>query len=347
MVKQSRRSSELSKLRRARPRPVDLADIQIVESDVLAPRQTLPLMLRPAIDEADLVDWTRGNNEFVDQKLLEHGAILFRGFQTSISVFEQFAAILAPDLVRNYGDLPREKDHDRVYHSTPYPDDQTIEYHNESSHLDSWPRKQFFMCVQSPKERGETPVADCRKVYQALSPELRDKFEERRLMYVRNFIPNLDVSWQSFFRTEDRAEVERRCRESGTDFEWLDGDRLRTRNVALGGARHPRTGEKAFFNQVQLHHVACLPEKYRESMRMTFAAEDMPRSVCYGDGSPIEEAEIEQIRAAFAAETVEVSWQDGDILLLDNMLVAHGRNPFVGPRKIVVAMGDMVHLADL
>jgi hypothetical protein len=62
----------------------------------------------------------------------------------------------------------------------------------------------------------------------------------------------------------------------------------------------------------------------------------------YGDGSPIEPKVLDQLRAAYNAETVSFPWQKGDLLMLDNMLVAHGRSPFVGPRQILVGMAELV-----
>jgi hypothetical protein len=201
--------------------------------------------------------------------------------------------------------------------------------------------------MQVSEEGGVTPIADCREVYRLLSPELRDKFHTKGLKYVRNFIPKLDVSWQQFFRTENRAEVEAKCRETGTEFKWKDGDRLKIESWAPGVITHPRTGELVFFNQVRLHHVSCLPKAYRESTLSMFAPDDLPRNVVFGDGTPITDDEVAQVGLAFDKAVVDAPWQKGDIMMLNNMLVAHGRRPFKGKRKIVVAMADMWKTEDV
>ena len=72
-----------------------------------------------------------------------------------------------------------------------------------------------------------------------------------------------------------------------------------------------------------------------------FKEEDYPRHVYFGDGTPIDEPVIDAISEAYRRAALSFAWQERDILILDNMLTAHGRNPFVGPRKIVVAMGEM------
>jgi len=334
-------------LRRARPQALAFSEIVLTKTRMLSPELSLPLVIEPALDNVDLVAWARDNSAYLDGELLKHGALLLRGFQTDLEVFEAVAGAVSKELFRDYGDLPQEQGKDAVYHSTPYPENEMIDFHNESSHLRSWPEKQFFMCMQVSEHGGVTPIVDCREVYRLLSPELRDKFHTRGLKYVRNFIPKLDVSWQQFFRTEDRAEVEAKCRETGTDFKWKDGDRLKIESWAPGVITHPRTGELVFFNQVRLHHVSCLPAAYRESTLSMFAEDDLPRNVVFGDGTPITDDEIAQVGLAFEKAVVDAPWQKGDIMMLNNMLVAHGRRPFKGKRKIVVAMADMWKTEDV
>src|SRR5262249_17343423 len=135
---------------------------------------------------------------------------------------------------------------------------------------------------------GQTPIVDCREIYRALPPGLADKMLDKGLLYVRNFIPGYDVRWQDFFKTEDRSEVEEICTRAGMELEWKE-DRLSTRQFRSAATTHPRTGESIFFNQIQLHHVACLDPEVREAMLALFKLEDVPRNVYYGDGSPIED----------------------------------------------------------
>jgi hypothetical protein len=221
----------------------------------------LPLVVRPNISDLDVAEWARANRAFVEAKLSEHGAILFRDCQVdSVAKFEGLALAVCDELFGEYGDLPREGAGGKVYGSTPYPQDQVILFHNESSHTHRWPMKIWFHCVRAAEEGGETPVVDCREVFRLLDPRLRERFAEKGLMYVRNFTEGLDVSWREFFRTDEPAEVERFCREAGIEFEWLEGGaKLRTRKVCRATAAHPKTGEPVFFNQLQLHHVSCLP----------------------------------------------------------------------------------------
>jgi alpha-ketoglutarate-dependent taurine dioxygenase len=309
--------------------------------------ESMPLVITPAVDNVDLAGWCASHREELDGYFDKYGAILFRGFALEdASDFEAVASSIAGDLFAEYGDLPPESASERVYGSTPYPPDKMILFHNESSHLSSWPLRQFFFCITPAPDRGETPLLDCRKVFDALDPEIRDEFAEKGLMYVRNFSEGIDVPWQEFFHTDDRAEVERICSEAGMKCEWTDQG-LRIRQLAQAVATHPRTGESLFFNQVQLHHVSCLDEETRTALRQLFSDEDLPRNVYFGDGSPIPDEVIDRISELYEELCVEFPWQKGDLIAVDNMLVAHARRPFSGPRKLLVAMGEMIQASDL
>ena len=322
---------------------LDLSQTSIIHSGPLQPGVKLPLLVTPAADNVDLAEWAKSNREFINSKLLEHGALLFRGFNLkSAAEFEQAAASICSELYGEYGDLPREGVARNIYQSTPYPADKMILFHNESSHMDRWPQKINFYCLQPSEQGGATPVADCREVALRMDPEVLKKFEEKGLMYVRNFSAGLDVSWQKFFHTESRQEVEDACKESGMSCEWTPGDGLRVRQLCQAVTLHPLTGEKLFFKQVQLHHVFCLDPLVRDSLLSLFKREDLPRHVYYGDGTEIEDSVMQHVGEVYERCAVRFQWQKGDMITLDNMLVCHARDPHVGARKICVAMGDMI-----
>jgi alpha-ketoglutarate-dependent taurine dioxygenase len=338
-----RKDSEIKRLRTTRRKGVDLSRVGGVRTSALEPVQTLPLVIEPVSDDVDLAEWTTTNKEIVEQYLLKHGAILFRGFAVdSANEFERVASAFCPELFGEYGDLPREEQGGKIYGSTPYPADETILFHNESSHMHRWPMLICFYCVTAAKSGGESPIIDCRKVYEAMEPAIRDRFEQKGLKYVRNFTDGLDVSWQHFFHTSDRSVVGEYCRQAGIEFEWRGSDSLRTSQNCPAVVVHPQTGEKVFFNQLQLHHIACLTPKVRESLLSMMKEEDLPRNVYYGDGSAIEDSVIEYLTNLYRRLAITFPWREQDVLMLNNMLVAHSRNPFVGERKIVVALGNLV-----
>ncbi|HYV09766.1 MAG TPA: TauD/TfdA family dioxygenase [Pyrinomonadaceae bacterium] len=324
----------------SRRKAIALSSETLIKESLLRADVSLPLVLEPAVDALSLTEWTSNNRDLIVQKLRTHGAILFRGFNpNSVEEFEQFLRLLIGDLLPySYRSTPRSEVSGRIYTSTEYPAHQSIPLHNEMSYTRDWPGLLGFFCVEPAPEGGETPIADSRRVFNSIAPAIRETFVSKGVMYVRNYGEALDLSWQNVFQTTDRAEVEAYCRKSDIQFEWKDQDILRTSQVCQAVANHPHTGEPVWFNQAHLFHVSSLESDVRDSL-LSLAAGEPPRNAYYGDGTPIEESVLEQIREIYTKEAVAFSWQKHDILLLDNMLAAHGRRPFRGARKIVVGMG--------
>lgn len=324
-----------------RRKAIALSPEVLIKESLLRTDTSLPLVLEPAVDGLSLPRWAMTNRDFIGQRLRSHGGILFRGFNvSSVDEFELFLQSLAGDLLEySYRSTPRSQVSGRIYTSTEYPAHQTIPLHNEMSYTRNWPMMLGLFCVEVAPEGGETPIADSRNVFNLIDRSIRDRFVRKNVMYVRNYGDALDLSWQNVFQTDDRAEVEAYCRKTGIEFEWKSENELRTRQVCQAVATHPHTGEMVWFNQAHLFHVSSLKSEVRESL-LASAGGDPPRNAYYGDGSPIEDAVLEEIRAAYANEAVVFTWQKRDILVLDNMLAAHGRRPYRGARKIVVGMGQ-------
>jgi alpha-ketoglutarate-dependent taurine dioxygenase len=188
-----------------------------------------------------------------------------------------------------------------------------------------------------------TPLADCRRVLARLSPETRQRFITKEWMLVRNFNDGFGLSWQEVFQTEDRVAVERYCRANRIQVEWKDDLRLRTKATRSAIVRHPRTGEQIWFNHVMFFHVSSFEAGMRNALLQEFGQYDLPSNTFFGDGGVIEADVMDEIREAFERETVMFPWQRGDLLVLDNMLVAHGRTPYEGSRQILVGMAQLVH----
>ncbi len=340
---QQRNDQRLQRFKAIKPKPIALTQRTLVTGRPLVEGHAMPWVYRPAVDDVDLAGWVKEQRSRLQCELVQSGALLFRGFSLkTVQDFESVAQALCPELFGEYGDLPREKSGSHVYGSTPYPSDKPILFHNESSHMHRWPQKQFFFCLQAAQEGGQTPIVDGRLMLKGLRPALRERLLAKQLMYVRTFLPSVDVSWQDFFRTTDKAAVEAICGKNGLDWQWLEKDGLRTKQICPAIIEHPDTGEAVFFNQIQLHHVSCLEPAVRESLLSMLGVDSLPRNVYYGDGTPIEDDVVDEIGALYERTAVRFPWQEGDLIMLDNMLVAHARDPFVGPRKIVVAMGDMI-----
>jgi alpha-ketoglutarate-dependent taurine dioxygenase len=324
---------------------VGLRDDSLVKVSFADELRRLPLVIEPRVDGLRLAEWATPHRALVSEYLDRHGAILFRDFDVrQMTDFEEAirATAGASELLEyEYRSTPRTHVSRRIYTSTEYPAELSIPLHNEMSYSLQWPMKVYFHCVLAAQTGGETPIADSRRVFARISPSVRSRFAEKGVLYVRNYGAGPDLSWQNVFQTENKDEVAEYCRRERIELEWKNGDCLRTSQLCQAVACHPRTGELVWFNQAHLFHTSTLEEKVRARLSAEFAEQDLPRNAYYGDGSRIETSTLNEILEAYQQETATFAWRKGDVLMVDNMLVAHGRRPYSGPRKILVGMAEL------
>jgi len=321
----------------------------LVTTSFLSEGQNLPLVVRPSVAGVDLAQWATNNLAWLTTQLHHYGGVLFRGFGVDTSqAFETVISAASGELLEyRERSSPRSQVQGNIYTSTEHPADQTIFLHNENSYQQAWPRQIFFCCTIEPATGGETPIADVRKVYQRLDPALRQRFIDRGILYVRNFGGGVGLDWRNVFQTADRAEVDAYCERVGMQAIWGENDHLQTRRMGRAVATHPITGDLVWFNHATFFHVSTLEAPIRDGLLAQFKPEQLPNNSYYGDGSPIEPEVMETLRAAYHAETIMFPWERGDVLMLDNMLVAHARSPFTGSRQVLVGMAHPTTQGDV
>ena len=91
-----------------------------------------------------------------------------------------------------------------------------------------------------------------------------------------------------------------------------------------------------------VHNGAPRFSKQRSRRNHNSVRNSRHRNAYLGDGTRIDDADLAAIRAAYDAELLKFPWQPGDLLMVDNLAMAHGRSSFAGPRKLLVAMTGSV-----
>lgn len=310
----------------------------------LFPEHNIPLLVEAEEggDARALTAWFQDHREEVDAALLENGAFLFRGFGVGTpGAFARVTRAVSTGLKDcSEENVPRTKLTSGVYTSTEYPAEYFLSMHSEYSYSHNWPRRLFFGCITAAREGGQTPITDNRKVMKALDPEVVKAFRDKGVTYIRNLHggQGFGLSWQESFQTEDRSAVEEYCRDQDIALEWKEDGGVRLSQTMPGVIQHPDTGEEIWFNQAPQFHPSDYPPDIHESLLASYGADDLPQNVTFGDGSPIDVEVLQHVRDTMKGLAVLFPWQEGDLMLLDNVLVSHGRAPFEGSRKVLVAM---------
>lgn len=291
------------------------------------------------VDGMDLRFFVASNKARIDELLTSIGAVLFRGFAVnSVEAFHNSVLGMgAQPIDYEFGSTPRTQVSNKIFTSTEYPSDQLIPMHNEMSYTDQWPSRIWFYCELQATTGGETPIVDSRKVYQEIPKTIRDVFERSGIKYVRNYKESVDVPWQKVFNTSDRKEVEAYCKQRNIYFEW-NGNDLKTWQTCQASIEFKPTGEKVWFNQAHLFHYSLLPQAVQESILELYGEEGIPRNSYLGSGEKISPADIQTIHRAYEKLKIPVGLNKSEVMLLNNEIIGHGRQPYTGLRKVRVAM---------
>ena len=301
---------------------------------------SLPLVITPAIPgAADVCDWVTSVRGPLDTALRQAGGLLFRGFDTgTIEAFARLSDVfIDAHMDYSFALTLRRPITPTIATATELPPHMVISLHGECAAQRDWPMNIMFWCDQPAATGGETPLADSRRVLDRLPDAIRDQFTALGVRYVRHVRGLRQI--EHVFGTTSRTGITEYCARHDYAVTFDGAERIRTERVAPAIVAHPVTGEPVWFNHVETYHLSSLP---LAAVRRNLSLEDdvRPLEVSYGDGSPIDNETARQIRLALRAETVTFPWRRGDVLLLDNMLTAHGRRPFTGDRRVFVAMGN-------
>ena len=291
-------------------------------------------------------EWLTAHRDPLRGVLDVHGAVVLTGLPVRSS--QDFAKVrdclITERVPYREQATPRSSFGDDVYSSTDFPAARSIRPHNENSYTLTFPALLIFCCLTSPDEGGATPVTDVRRVLRDIPAELSGKFRSRGWALARNYAHELGLPWTTAFGTEDKVKVDEYCAANLIANEWRGGDTLRTTQRRSAVITHPRTGDEVWFNHLVFWSEWTLLPMIRQVLVDEYGADGLPFATFFGDGQPVSEQDIKLIDEAYREATVRRPWTPGDVMIVDNLLTAHGRESFTGDRKVLVAMGEPTDL---
>src|SRR5437867_2860766 len=305
-----------------------------------------PPILRADV-AGDAARWAAEHRDALRAAVTEHGSLLVRGLglrdaAETGAVFRELGTLMT----EREAFAGRRVHAQGVYSASKWPPTQPMCVHHELSYAVEFPSLMLFACLKAATRGGATPVADAAAVLEALPAALVVRFERVGWLLVRNYNDDIGASVAEAFGTEDRGAVESYCRANAIKFEWRPDGALRTWQRRSASVRHPLTGQRSWFNQVAFLSEWTMNSEVREYLVDEYGEDGLPFNTRFGDGDPIGADVVELINEAYEANTVREPWEAGDLLLVDNIRTAHGREPFEGRREIVVGLADPVRLAD-
>lgn len=295
----------------------------------------------------DPVGWADRHREAVRALVTEHGSVLVRGLglrdadQTG-AVFSRLADVLVAE---REAFAPRDVVADGVHSSTTWPAAQPMCMHHELSYLLEVPGLLLLACLTAPTDGGTTGLADGTAVLEALPTDLVARFEREGWLLARTYNDEIGASWTEAFGSTDRSVVESYCHGQDIEFAWQADGGLRTRQRRPAVVRHPVSGRRCWFNQVAFLSEWTLDPEVREYLVDAYGEDGLPFTTRFGDGTPIGEDVVALLNEVYPAHTVREAWQAGDLMLVDNIRTAHDREPYTGPREVLVGLGDPVRPA--
>ena len=287
-------------------------------------------------------DWLKENKIFIELKLEEHGAIIFKDLPVKTAEdFDQFVSAFNYDTFtyeESLSNAVRINKTNKVFTANEAPREVEIFLHHEMAQTPTYPKNIFFFCKSASETGGETPLCRSDQLYEELLKEdktLIESFEKFGVIYNSimssgdELISGQGRSWQKTLGVSSKNAAEAKLSELGYSWNWIEGDNLSVTTKPLKATKELKDGKKSFFNQV----IAA-------SLGWKKSSKNQIAPVRFGNDQEIDPSAIEHISELAQSLTLLRSWQDNDILLIDNYRVMHGRKPFSGNknREVLVSL---------
>lgn len=295
------------------------------------------------ISDADgAARWLSCEQEKLLDMLGQHGAVLLRGLPLSNAL--DFDACVIALKLKNFtykeslSNAVRINKTERVFTANEAPSEVEIFLHHEMAQTPNYPSKLVFFCEHPSDTGGSTPLCQSNHLLKRLQdniPQLIDELESKGVRYTNVMPASADLasgqgrSWQNTLGSICKASAETRLQQLNYTWEWLKDDNLKVTTPVLPATRMIGDGRKVFFNQLIAAYRGWKDSRNQGSKKIQF-----------GDGSEISEELMDTVCELAENITHDHFWAKGDLLLVDNFLVMHGRRPFVGTRKVLASLAS-------
>jgi alpha-ketoglutarate-dependent taurine dioxygenase len=306
-----------------------------------------------APDGAGAANWTAGHRNALRAVVAEHGYVLVRGLglRDAAGTGATFRRLAVSLMDEKESFAPRQPltaapDSGPLYSATPWPTQRQMCMHQELSYRLEFPGLLLFACLSPAASGGDTALADATAVLETLPADLVQRFEREGWILDRAYNEDFGASCEEAFGTGDRDAIESYCRANAIEFAWDPDGTLRTRQRRRAVVHHPVTGRRCWFNQVAFLSEWTMDPEVREYLLDLYGADRLPVSTRFGHGDPVGEDIVLLLNETCDTAASRVSWQAGDLLLVDNVRTAHSREPYEGPREMLAGLAEPVRLAD-
>jgi Taurine catabolism dioxygenase TauD, TfdA family len=313
-------------------------------------------------EREEIGDALASNRSEIDAALYQHGGLLVRGFDhlRDAEGFEHVILKVTPAL-RDYvgGTSPRLVVQGKVMTATYVPPSWSIPLHQEMAYTRNPPDRITFFCEQPATfGGGHSTIGDMRLALDKIDPGIRRKFDRHGLQLRRTLPshqtlqlkPGVQKPWSEVFGVDDPRIVDEIVASRGWRAEWRNGDTLEMWQDILPAIKpHPVTGEAVWCNQAHFFAPACMMSWAQEDGRYTdsdaiakarAANPEMLDDIFFGNGEPVPDGDALHVYRVLRALERPIQLMKGDLLMLDNLILAHGRTAFAGERRVLVVLAD-------
>jgi alpha-ketoglutarate-dependent taurine dioxygenase len=253
--------------------------------------------------------------------LKEAGFVLFRGFKADLNSFSAFVRAISSrvslDPARSFsGDVAQKVDAGLM----------AVGLHCENGNSPFLPDLCWFYCQKAAKAGSQTTVCDGYRVWDALSEPVRTLFSAHKITYSRNVEAEKwkKMAFHMLGGNKPEAEI---------NFDDMMG--------LLKGSTHTKgrlldDGAIEYSFTVGAQHATLYGERpaFANSLLGPSYNYQKPKITLDND-EPIPDAVMQEVATVSEQMTEEILWQDGDMVLIDNTRVMHGRRAIVDENRTI------------